>query len=344
MGTPLQESYQVYWPVTYPIMAENGPVSPATPLQRVLVLEVSDGNLDRLEAVTKALGSSTRLEILRFLGNHTCSLLEIAEALDLPQSTSTMHISILEKAGLIKTDLQPAKRGVQKVIARLYDRVVIQLPSHVEQKELSIQFSMPIGAYVDAQIAPTCGLLSETGMIGSLDDPAAFFEPERIQAQLIWFRHGYVEYRFPNRGMPNAYFESLEISFEACSEAPLFHINWPSDITLWINGVEVGVWTSPGDFGGERGALTPTWWETNNTQYGLLKTWKVSARGTFIDGVQVSNITLADLRLEQGGTITVRIGVKAGAQNVGGINLFGSKFGNHPQDIILRQIYRPLPS
>src|SRR5690554_2537488 len=105
----------------------------ALPIQRVLELSIADHDLEQIQAVTKALGSATRLEILRFLGNHTCSLLEIAEALGIPQSTSTMHISILEKAGLIKTDLQPAKRGVQKVIARLYDRAVIQLPSHVEQ-------------------------------------------------------------------------------------------------------------------------------------------------------------------------------------------------------------------
>ncbi len=54
------------------------------PYARILELLADDHNLQKLEAVTKALGSETRLEILRFLSAHTCSLLEIAEALNLP--------------------------------------------------------------------------------------------------------------------------------------------------------------------------------------------------------------------------------------------------------------------
>lgn len=309
------------------------------PFKRVLDLVASDENLQQLEAVTKALGSDTRLEILRYLGTHTCTLLDIAEALNLPQSTATLHINILEKAGLIKTDLQPAKRGVQKVCARVFDRIVIQLPSDLDRAELVAQTAMPIGAYIDANITPTCGLLSESGYIGELDNPASFFEPDRVLAQLIWFRCGYVEYRFPNRVPSTGQLDSLELSFEVCSEAPLHHPNWPSDITLWVNGIEVGSWTSPADFGGERGLLTPEWWDSNNTQYGLLKTWRVAANGSFVDGVKISPVSLSDLQIGPGGTIEVRIGVKSDARNLGGINLFGSKFGNHAQAINLKQIY-----
>jgi hypothetical protein len=39
--------------------------------------------------------------------------------------------------------------------------------------------------------------------------------------------------------------------------------------------------------------------------------------------------------------ITVRVGVKADALHVGGINLFGSSFGNYPQDLTLRLEYAP---
>ena len=78
---------------------------------------------------------------------------------------------------------------------------------------------------------------------------------------LLWFHHGYVEYRFPNRLAAGAEVESLELSCELCSEAPLHHDNWPSDITVWLNGLELGSWTASADFGGQRGALTPSWWE-----------------------------------------------------------------------------------
>jgi predicted transcriptional regulator len=313
------------------------------PNARVLELLADDHNLQKLEAVTKALGSETRLEILRFLSAHTCSLLEIAEALNLPPSTATLHINVLEKAGLIKTDLRPATRGLQKVCARVFDRVVIQLPAEYEQEDTTVEVSMPIGAYTDTNIAPTCGLAGELGIIGHLDDPSTFYEPDRIYAQLLWFRRGYVEYRFPNRLPPNVMLDDIEVSFEVCSEAPLHHADWPSDITVWIGNVEIGTWTSPADFGGERGALTPAWWDSQNSQYGLLKVWKVANTGSFVDGRQVSNVTLNSLMLKPSEPIPVRIGIKDSASNIGGINLFGSKFGNYPQDIILRQHFKRTP-
>jgi predicted transcriptional regulator len=59
----------------------------------------------------------------------------------------------------------------------------------------------------------------------------------------------------------------------------------------------LGTWTSPGDFGGERGRLTPDWWAAGDTQYGPLKRSRVSAEGTSLDGVRFSDVTLEDLRL-----------------------------------------------
>jgi predicted transcriptional regulator len=152
-----------------------------------------------------------------------------------------------------------------------------------------------------------------------------------------------VEYRFPNRLPPNVLLNDIEVSFEACSEAPLHHADWPSDITVWIANVELGTWTCPADFGGERGSLTPEWWDTQNSQYGLLKVWKVTNNGTFVDGLQVSKVTLHNLSLKPGDPIPVRMGIKETAPNIGGMNLFGSKFGNYPQDIILRQHFKRAP-
>jgi predicted transcriptional regulator len=313
------------------------------PNARVLELLADDHNLQKLEAVTKALGSETRLEILRFLSAHTCTLLEIAEALNLPPSTATLHINVLEKAGLIETDLRPATRGLQKVCARVFDRVVIQLPAEHEIEDTTVEVSMPIGAYTDVKLIPTCGLAGELGIIGQFDDLSTFYEPDRIYAQLLWFRRGYVEYRFPNRLPPNVALDDIEVSFEVCSEAPLHHADWPSDITVWIGNVEIGTWTSPADFGGERGALTPAWWDSQNSQYGLLKVWRVTNGGSYVDGIKVSNVTLSSVTLKPGEPIPVRIGIKENASNVGGLNLFGSKFGNYPQDIILRQHFKRAP-
>jgi len=176
-----------------------------------------------------------------------------------------------------------------------------------------------------------------------LDDPASFYEPARMDAQLLWFHQGYVEYRLPNRLPGGAHPESLRLSMEICSEAPLFNLDWPSDITVWINGVEIGTWTSPGDFGGEPGRLTPEWWTPRNTQYGLLKVWHVNERETEVDGMRLSSVTLRDLNLSDEPFIAVRIGIKADAEHIGGLNLFGSRFGNYPQDLLLRVGYRSTP-
>lgn len=152
----------------------------------------------------------------------------------------------------------------------------------------------------------------------------------------MWFREGFVEYDFPNNVPYGAKATELELSAEMCSEAPEYDLDWPSDVTVWLNGVELGVWASPGDFGGERGRVTPAWWQLEQTQYGLLKRWRVTRKGSYIDGEKLSSVTLSDLDLAAHNHISARIGVKSGARNVGGVNLFGRKFGNHPQDLLMR--------
>ena len=135
-----------------------------------------------------------------------------------------------------------------------------------------------------------------------MDDPSAFYEPDRLNAQLLWFRVGFVEYRFPNRVPPGARIDSLQLTAEICSEAPLHHLDWPSDIGVWVNGVLLGEWTCPSDFGGQRGRLTPSWWEEKDSQFGVLKRWLVTGRGTTIDGINLSTIDLDALGLASGAT------------------------------------------
>ncbi|MBA3470344.1 MAG: helix-turn-helix domain-containing protein [Herpetosiphonaceae bacterium] len=305
-------------------------------------LQFEDGDPeDVIVEKLKALASIPRWRILQYLasGGHTVN--EIANALDLPASTATAHIKVLEEAGLLHTELQAATHGLQKVCTRTYDNVLVHMPGSPRIENASVEITMPIGAYSRFSVQPTCGLASESAIIGYLDDSVSFYEPERIQAALIWFRSGFLEYSFPNRLPTSATLNSLQMSMEICSEAPLHNNNWPSDITLWINDQAVGVWTCPGDFGGFRGQLTPLWWDINDTQYGLLKRWLINDQGTFIDGRRLSNLSIADLALDQQRVITVRIGVQPDALHVGGMNLFGRTFGNYPQDLTLRLDYLP---
>lgn len=61
--------------------------------------------------------------------------------------------------------------------------------------------------------------------------------------------------------------------------------------------------------------------------------------GSYIDGEKLCDATLGDLALGADNHISVRIGIKAGARHVGGVNPFGCKFGNHPQDLVMRVEY-----
>ena len=289
--------------------------------------------------VLKALGSEPRIAILRYLGDRVVPVNRIARDLRMPTSTATMHIAVLEKAGLIHTELQPASRGLQKVCARTYDELVVALPRGERHARRAIELSTPVGGFTAFSAEPTCGLASASGLIGYLDDPSSFLAPERLTAQLIWFRVGFLEYRFPNRVPPGSRITALQLTAEVCSEAPLHELDWPSDISVWINGVHLGAWTAPGDFGGQRGRLTPAWWDDKDSQFGVLKRWRVSDAGTTIDGVGLSDVTLAQLGARPGEAVSVRIGVRPDAQNVGGLNLFGRAFGNYPQDPELRIEY-----
>ena len=295
---------------------------------------------DRSIAIAKALASAPRLRILEYLVIKVGSLSEIARDLKMPIATASLHLSSLEAAGLVSSQTAPARRGQQRIYTRLYDTVVFTLPEAPQGAEVDhFETHMPVGAFVDHHVISPCGLAGSDSVIGRLDDPLLFYAPERFQAQIIWLTHGFLQYRFPNHTYERDHPTSLQLSLEICSEAAPAAIDWPSDIFLEINGLRLGAWTSPSDFSDRRGNLTPAWWPDWNSQYGLLKVWQVQADGVSIDGRIISDVTIADLNLPALPYIAVRIGIDDGAENKGGMNIFGRGFGNHPQDIVMQIDY-----
>ena len=59
--------------------------------------------LDRLEALFKALGDRTRLRILALLAAGEVCVCNIHESLGLPQPTVSRHLAYLRRAGLVDT-------------------------------------------------------------------------------------------------------------------------------------------------------------------------------------------------------------------------------------------------
>lgn len=305
------------------------------------MLKLSINKPEELARVAHALSSEVRIHILRLLSSRNMNIIEIAEALNIPVSTAASNIRILEKSGLILTELHPGIRGVMKVCSRNYDDILMALnpESHAQRHGNKYEIDMPVGHFVDCEVHPTCGMAGSYQMIIPEDHPSSFFHPSRITAQLVWFRKGYVEYKFPLGVFSRDGIESLQFSLELCSEAPRYDNDWPSDITVWVNGTEIGTWTCPGDFGGRKGRLNPAWWPEDSTQFGVLKTWKVDRTKSSIDEVPISGITLADLKIPSSDFITFRIGVKSDAVHKGGINLFGKEFGDFEQDIKMTLSY-----
>lgn len=290
-------------------------------------------------AVLKGLASPLRVSMLKLLHEKgAMNVNDIAAQLSLPQSTVSTNLQVLEEAGLIRTESQKARKGSQKICYPTAEEVLVVFKS--DRREIdanAIEVSMPIGLYTSYEVTAPCGLCSPDGIIGLLDVPNTFLDPDRMKAGLIWFTRGYVEYQFPNNAkLSGAQIREIEIAMELSSEVPGTSADWPSDITLSINGTDVGTWTSPGDFGDKRGVYTPGWWKLKGSQYGKLKNWRIGAEGTFVDGVKISSIDLDAIDLLGHHSIRVRIGVRDDARHPGGINIFGRGFGNYDQDIVLR--------
>ncbi len=295
---------------------------------------------ETLATICHALSSPVRVEVMRLLEKKSMSIGEIAEALSLPMSSAAMAVQVLTGAGIVTTESRPGVRGTMKLCSRRLDRIGIDLAPREDDPEKSVTFSMPIGGYSSAEgIMPTCGLAGAKSMIGMMDVPSSFYLPERFSAQLVWLQQGFLEYRFSSIDPEFTDIDWMEISFEACSEAPLYRNPWKSDIAVEVNGRRLGIWTSPCDCGGRRGSLTPEWWSDTSTQFGFLKLWRVDERGTFLDNKKIGDVRIGDLGLEPGKCISIRIGVPADAENAGGLNLFGEGFGDYPQSLQLRLGY-----
>jgi predicted transcriptional regulator len=308
--------------------------------QMIQTIKMNLDDMEHLATISKALSSETRIEILRQLRYKDLNVNEIAEILDIPASSSAAHVKVLEEAGMIKTTLQPGIRGSMKLCHIILDHIYVEMNTtkNLEQEEEVIK--MPIGSFIDYKIKPTCGIVSNKGPIGSEDEPRCFYLPERVDAQLIWLGDGYIEYRFPTNSLTEKKVLRIEISMELCSEDHEFNLNYPSDITLWVNQQEAGTWFCPSDFGGRRGNLNPDWWPDKNTQYGMLKTWRITEQGCYLDEEKTSDRSLNEFHLKERDYLSVRIGIKENAEHKGGLNLFGEGFGDFAQNIIMKIVFQ----
>ncbi len=299
-----------------------------------MFLSASPENLPFFEA----LASDVRIHIIALLAEKDMNIKELADEVGISSPMMIKHIGKLEQAGIVTTRLVKRNGAIHKICTLVFAEYRLGLHSS-RRSMLPAMHVIPIsvGHYFDINGTPTCGLATEDDVVGFRDDPRAFYLPERVNAHILWFTQGYVEYRVPNQLSAEHQPTEIEISFEIASEAPDFADDWPSDITIHFNGVKLCTWTSPGDYGLKRGLLTPEWWNSN--QYGLLKVIRILNDGVLLDGEKVSDVTLNQVLKGESINWSLRFEVAKNAANVGGLTLYGKKFGNHAQDIIVRTFY-----
>jgi len=291
--------------------------------------------------ILECFASPTRIKMIELLKNSPMNIKQLSQSLHIKPPIVTRHIQMLETAGIVRSELVAGKRGQQKRCFLQLEKMVLDFTLPLQQPILEVKHNsdkryevdVPVGMYSAYNVKPSCGLASETNMLGMCDDPRYFADPIHSDASIVWFSSGYVEYRIPNYMISNDQLSAIEISLEICSETTCSSLEMlPSDIVFTINGTEIGVWTYPGRFGKDKGVFTPSWWY-KNIQHGIMKHVRVTEQGSFIDGVQLSNVTIDDLNLAYDKELLLKISCDSNAKNCGGVTIFGKGFGNYNQHI-----------
>ncbi len=285
--------------------------------------------------VYKALASDVRLAIIRLLSKDKMTVTEIANNLKLSNTIVLIHLDKLYKANLISFE----KLGHNKVAQIKVDNINIHFPTNVYSELEHYEIEIPIGHYTNFSVQPTCGLAGQMDYIGKVDEPAYFMDPQRVDAGMIWWNEGFLEYQLPNYAGKDKQIEMMEFSLELGSEFPFSNNVWPSDITFFLNNVRLGTWTSLGDFSDTRGVYTPDWVPDNVNQYGILKNIRITNEGCFLDGKPFSDVKLADV-VDGEATFVLKLSVDETAKNDGGCTIFGKGFGNHDQGINMKIFYK----
>ena len=292
----------------------------------------------------KTLGSEVRMHIVELLSeNGEMNLNEIAGALGLTNGALTSHIRKLEECGVIRVVQENTGHGNQKRCSLNVDQILLNVHPAEENANVKVYESdIPIGHYSDYQVHASCGLAGQERLIGEPDDPRFFSSPQRLETQMLWFHDGYVEYIIPNLLPPGQKIMQLTLSFEISSAELGLPGGRPSNIRFFLNGRQIGFWNSFMDRELPRGMYTPRWWDRMELSRGYLKMLVINPLGTYLDGVRISDCSLADWEMNDRSELRFRFETRPEEGAEGGLALYGNEFGIYKQNILARIHYTPI--
>lgn len=302
----------------------------------------NEADIEGISTLCTALSSPVRLKILRQINTppYAFSVPELVKKLGIPTTTLLFHLEKLEKADVLKMTYTSASSGTtRKVSRKLHDAGIsfYYLAEVQKVKETSVTQSVSVGAYHDFT-GDVINFATNDFVYNKIGDDV--FHEKRLEAQLVFAPSGTISYMFSNKMCRLRKVKKIVVSLEICSEAPYYNNDYLSDVTFWINGNELTTYTIKGDYGDRRGNLNPEWWSDESTQYGELLSITVDDNGVSLNGIMKNkSVTLSKLGLDNGNRIEFTFGNKNTALNVGGFNVFGKSFGDHPQDILFTTVY-----
>lgn len=270
-------------------------------------------------SLCEAIGSQVRMDILeQILEHRSVSLGELAKNLHLTNGALTPHIKKLESVGLIRVTEEPGKRGVSKVCSVALDKILIDVASFMPEKALS--FQLPIGHYRTAVTRGRCALVGATGFIGETDESRYFTYPEHVNCLGFWLSDGNVTYTLPTLPANGTVIAEIRFHFEISAVQSGGDV-LPGQVAFFIDEVPLGTVTLPAENRDRKGALNPEWYDPVFPQYGSLKTLSVNARGSFWDGVKISEVTLAQLNELKTFSLSSKAGFALFGKNLGDYNV-----------------------
>ncbi len=304
-----------------------------------MLFDLSDPETrEGLISAAKAISHPLRIEMLNQIIRMPRSITDLSKLNHVSNSTVIFHLNILEESGLVFSKVKPNKKGKTLMFYINFSHMSFVLENNKSNDSVTVsEQSMGVGNYISASVDEYIRIATQSRFtVFEKDD---MYNPERFDAGLICIDNGEISYAFSNAFAKKNKVDKIEFSMELSSESPYYCNDWKSEIFFSVCGVEVASYLSLGDFGGERGKLNPSWWDSKYSQYGVLTTVGVDEEGVTLNGRRVrSDLTLSDIDLSEGDYITLSLRTDPKSQYASGFNIYGRYFGNEKQDILMKFI------